>query len=79
MSTHAGNTTDYAAQSHRSEKDQYSHLPATAQRILNAIRSQNQSEGVHVAAIARSVGGDAVAIRQVVCFIDPMLTERCDQ
>ncbi|KAI0345172.1 replication protein A, subunit RPA32 [Trametopsis cervina] len=57
-------TSPYAAQgSAAPQRDQYAHLPPIQRNIINFILSQpNHTDGVHVAAIARAVGGDANAI-----------------
>ncbi|EGN93261.1 hypothetical protein SERLA73DRAFT_189801 [Serpula lacrymans var. lacrymans S7.3] len=51
-------------QSHSTaSNEQYAHLPALQQSIISFILSQPTStEGVHVGAIARAVGGDAITI-----------------
>lgn len=43
--------------------DQYSHLPQLQRRIAEFMTTQpDTDEGVHVAAIARAVGGDPTQI-----------------
>lgn len=45
----------------------YAHLPSIQRRIVEFMMNQpQQSEGIHVAAVARHIGGDAHAIRYVV-------------
>ncbi|THG98963.1 hypothetical protein EW026_g3304 [Hermanssonia centrifuga] len=59
-------TSAYTAQSHgASANDQFSHLPAIQRNIVNFILAQPmdvRDNGVHVAAIARAIGGDAQSI-----------------
>ncbi|KII88398.1 hypothetical protein PLICRDRAFT_161449 [Plicaturopsis crispa FD-325 SS-3] len=56
----------YAVQS-ASTNDQYSHLPAVQRQIIQFIASQAQNDdGVHVAAIARAIGGDAHSISEAL-------------
>jgi hypothetical protein len=55
-------------------RDEYSHLPALHQQILRFLISQDSKDGVHVAAIARSVGktdSDAQKLRSVKysCYV----------
>jgi replication factor A2 len=50
---------------------QYSHLPEIQQKIIAFIMEQpKQEEGVHVAAIARAMGGNAMEIR----FVSPVIS-----
>ncbi|PSR77351.1 hypothetical protein PHLCEN_2v7952 [Hermanssonia centrifuga] len=69
-------TSAYTAQSHgASANDQFSHLPAIQRNIVNFILAQPmdvRDNGVHVAAIARAIGGDAQSIRSVIldCMLD---------
>ena len=63
----AGPSTAYSAQSTVRSSDQFSHLPNLHRSIIAFIQAQPSSaEGIHVSAIARAVGGDAVTIRYVV-------------
>jgi hypothetical protein len=48
-------------------KDKFAHLPPMQKSIIAFLESQPQSdEGTHVAAIARSVGGEAHMIRYAI-------------
>ncbi|KAF8447741.1 replication protein A subunit RPA32 [Boletus edulis BED1] len=59
----AGPSTAYSAQPTVTSSDRYSHLPNLHRSIIAFIQAQPSSaEGVHVSAIARTVGGDAVAV-----------------
>lgn len=57
----------YTAQaSTNGSNDQWAYLPALEKSIIQFILSQpTHTEGIHVGAIARAVGGDARAIRSV--------------
>ncbi|KAH9843057.1 uncharacterized protein C8Q71DRAFT_735700 [Rhodofomes roseus] len=47
--------------------EQYAHLPSIQRRIVAFMMSQpQQTEGTHVAAIARNIGGDANAISEAL-------------
>lgn len=62
----AGPSTAYSAQPAVSN-DQFSHLPKLHRSIIAFIQAQpSNAEGVHVSAIARAVGGNAVTIRYAV-------------
>ncbi|KAG1756689.1 replication protein A subunit RPA32 [Suillus paluster] len=59
----------YAAQSHSTaaNNDQYSQLPKLEYAIVTFMRNQpSNEEGVHVGAIARAVGGNAVTINNAL-------------
>jgi len=59
----AGPSTAYSAQPAVRSSDQFSHLPKLHRSIITFIQAQPSSaEGIHVSAIARAVGGDAVTI-----------------
>ncbi|KAF8559772.1 replication protein A, subunit RPA32 [Imleria badia] len=59
----AGPSTAYSAQPTAASSDQFSHLPQLHRAIISFIQSQPSSaEGIHVGAIARAVGGNAVTI-----------------
>ncbi|KAI0810958.1 hypothetical protein BC629DRAFT_1018787 [Irpex lacteus] len=65
LPTSTSNGNAYTAQASGAgvQHDAYAHLPPTQRKIVNFILAQaNHTEGVHIAAIARAVGGDAVAI-----------------
>ena len=58
----------------------YAHLPAIQRRIVEFMMDQKQeSDGIHVAAIARHIGGDAHAIRYVAASyrVQRMLRRVC--
>ncbi|CCM04607.1 uncharacterized protein FIBRA_06789 [Fibroporia radiculosa] len=61
-------TSAYAAQSHVSASNsQYAHLPDTQRKIVEFLLSQPTSEdGIHVAAIARAIGGQARDISEAL-------------
>ena len=63
----SANASAYTAQSSRTAEDeQWAHLPALQRSIVKFIRDQPpHDDGVHVAAIARAVGGEATKIRYV--------------
>ncbi|KAH0827176.1 N-acetyltransferase B complex non catalytic subunit-domain-containing protein [Lanmaoa asiatica] len=59
----AGLGAAYSAQPTSSSSDQFSHLPKLHHSIITFIQAQpSNAEGIHVSAIARAVGGDAVTI-----------------
>jgi len=59
----ANTASAYAPGARTAAVDQYAHLPPIQREIINFILLQpTHTEGVHVAAIARAVGGDAHAI-----------------
>ncbi|KIK96326.1 hypothetical protein PAXRUDRAFT_32464 [Paxillus rubicundulus Ve08.2h10] len=63
----AGSNTAYLTQPTVVSSDQFSHLPNLHRLIISFMRSQPpHDEGVHVGAIARAVGGDAVTISDAV-------------
>ncbi|KAH9951454.1 replication protein A subunit RPA32 [Amylocystis lapponica] len=64
----AAGPSAYTAQAHNSGmNNQYSNLKPLQRQIVQFILSQPRNEeGVHVAAIARSVGGEAVAISEAL-------------
>ncbi|KIJ69303.1 hypothetical protein HYDPIDRAFT_79797 [Hydnomerulius pinastri MD-312] len=59
----AGASTAYSAQPSTINNDQFSNLPTLHRAIVAFMLSQPpDDEGIHVSAIARAVGGDAVTI-----------------
>jgi len=58
-------TSAYTTQSHSvGINDEFAHLPPMQRSIIKIILDQPPSdEGVHVAAIARAIGGDANKLR----------------
>ncbi|KAN0077094.1 hypothetical protein V8E55_010949 [Tylopilus felleus] len=59
----AGPSTAYSAQPIVGSSDRFSHLSNLHRSIIDFMRGQPSSaEGIHVGAIARAVGGDAVTI-----------------
>ncbi|GBE82162.1 Replication factor A protein [Sparassis crispa] len=67
--TSAGGHSAYSGQSNDASavNDQYSNLPPIQRKIVTFILSQTRNdEGVHVAAIARAVGGDAHSISEAL-------------
>lgn len=63
----AASNTAYSTQPTVVSNDQFSHLPNLHRLIIAFMRSQPpHDEGVHVSAIARAVGGDAVTISDAV-------------
>ena len=57
-------TSAYAAQTQQVAQDQFAHLAPLHRGIVTFMKSQPPNDaGVHVSAIARAVGGDAVSIR----------------
>lgn len=70
-STNAGPSA-YTTQAHAApSNNEYAHLPLVQREILLFMRSEpSNDEGIHVAKIARSVGGgDAAAIRQGAYYV----------
>ncbi len=56
----------YANQSTSAADTEYSHLPPVQRKIVQFILSQPPNhDGVHIAAIARAIGGNAAEIRFV--------------
>ena len=63
----AGSSTAYSAQPAASPSDNLSHLPTLHRSIMEFMQRQEiPKEGIHVSAISRAVGGDAVTIRYVI-------------
>ena len=66
-SARATNASAYSAHASSAASDeQFAHLPVIQRSIIKFIIKQNEAgktDGVHVAAIARAVGGEASAIR----------------
>lgn len=57
----------YANQSTSAADTEYSHLPPVQRKIVQFILSQPPNhDGVHIAAIARAIGGNAAEIRFVI-------------
>lgn len=73
----------YAAQaSTNGGNDQWSYLPALQQRIVRFILSQpDHTNGVHITAIARAIGGDAHAISSSLDQLmdDGLVFTTCDE
>ncbi|KIM58857.1 hypothetical protein SCLCIDRAFT_1218197 [Scleroderma citrinum Foug A] len=66
-------TSAYAAQSQQVAQDQFAHLAPLHRGIVTFMKSQPPNDaGVHVSAIARAVGGDAVSISNA---LDTLLDE----
>ncbi|KAF9227683.1 replication protein A, subunit RPA32 [Gyrodon lividus] len=63
----AGSNTAYSAQPTVVTNDQFSNLPKLHRLIITFMQSQPPNdEGIHVSAIARTVGGDAVTISEAL-------------
>ncbi|KAG6336409.1 hypothetical protein ID866_2682 [Astraeus odoratus] len=71
---HQSAASAYSAQSHHiADNDQFAYLPKLHHSIITFMQSQPPSDaGVHVSAIARAVGGDAVSISDA---LDKLLDE----
>ena len=63
-----GDASAYAAPSTSMSSDAYTHLPKLQQAIIRFMAEQPpSSEGIHVFAIARAVGGGATDAQKISC------------
>ncbi|TCD64659.1 replication factor A protein 2 [Steccherinum ochraceum] len=69
----SGSASAYTAQSHGGASDQYSHLPQLERSIITFMMNQPPNEeGIHVGAIARTVGGSA---NEISAALDKLMDE----
>lgn len=65
-----GDASAYAAPSTSMSSDAYAHLPKLQQAIIRFMAEQPpSSEGIHVFAIARAVGGGATDAQKIRCAV----------